>query len=376
MKKIVVILLSITILLSIAGCQITDPSSSQFESSSSVINNPVSVSSTPSKASSAVSQTGNESATSSADSFAMTATNGTPENHITYIYYTIPISYMKQGMQILTGDGGWYNDVNEIVKNAPSAENLKKHYIIDMYSDFANIPAIDEYPELTDGFICSNGEWDFFPTKVRYEEYAFDHQPNKPEWDEYFNKLISNHCNNTPLIYINAWLFDWNGDGIEDAYVNACNLFYLNENRNPNPPYYDDTGTYTLTVFFLSGNEPICNSDDIVFNYVSKEPLTDDNIASYIADDGSGSEDYSTENYCYDGWISIQYDSQGDLIKCPIFISGEWGKSYEYEIIICDIDGDGNSELITTNYNEYSPYVVYKLIDGKPIEVFRITRPA
>jgi len=96
MKKIVVILLSVALLVSLAGCN-----SVTLSGSSSVISSPSSVSLTSSKAQSALSQTGSVSAPSSEDPSAMTATNGTPENHITYLhdfrYY--PVSYMKQGVQ-------------------------------------------------------------------------------------------------------------------------------------------------------------------------------------------------------------------------------------------------------------------------------------
>lgn len=354
MKKTILIILSIALLLSLAGCRSMTPigSSSIFSSQSSV-------SLTSSKA---------QSAASSVDPSAMTATNGTPENHITYIYYSIPISYMKQNVQILSGDGGWYNDVNEIVKNAPSADNLKKYYIADMYSDVANIPTIDEYPELTDGFICSNGNWDFFPNKVRYEEYTFGNQPNKPEWDKYFMSRIKEKTDETPLIYVNAWFFDWNRDGIEDAFVNASNTLYSKEDNTPNPPSSDKTVTYTISVLFLSGNEPF-ETSGYISNYISKKPLEkdDDGIVSY-----NQSKKILGEHFI----SAIQYDSKRYLIICPIFNSGEYGRYEEDEMILCDIDGDGKSEFITTSLSEYSPYIVYKLFNGKPIEVFRITRPA
>jgi len=59
------------------------------------------------------------------------------------------------------------------------------------------------------------------------------------------------------------------------------------------------------------------------------------------------------------------------LMYCPLYESGYWADFDKNEIILCDIDGDGKSEMITTNFGEYCAWIVYKLINGKPTEVFR-----
>jgi len=293
----------------------------------------------------------------------MTATNGTPENHITYFhdFYDYGISYMKQGVQILTGDGGDECDVLKIVAIAPEAENLTKFYIKEMYSSDSKLPS--EYP-LADLYMCSNGNWDFFPTKVRYEKYTLENQPNKPEWDQYFMSRIKEESDVTPLIYVEAYIFDWNKDGIEDAFVTAGNTFPSNEDAKPNPPYYDHTAVYTITAFFLSGEEPL-ETSGYVTTYLTKEPVNEKNeiYRSYN----------KLENDFGDHMESaIQYDSKGGLIICPIFTFEDYDGTSEDDMILCDIDGDGNSELIVIISGIYNPIIVYKLVNGKQVEVFRV----
>jgi len=358
MKRIIVISLSINLLLSLAGCRSITPSGS-----SSIFSSPSSEA---------------QSAVSSEDPSAMTATNGTPENHITYLHYLkyYGVSYMKERVQILTGDGGMDWDVEEIVKNAPIGDSLKRYYVKDMYEQ-GTIPTVkDKYdhPALTNEFISSNGNWNFFPIKVRYEKYTLEKQPNKPEWDQYFMSRIKEESDVTPLIYVDAWLFDWNGDGIEDAFVNASNTFYEFEEDNviPNPPFYDKTATYTLPVLFLSGNEPF-ETTGVVEGSITKKPL----IEEWDEDEGECVSYNRLNQNIGEHFISaIQYDSKGKLMICPIYNSVEYNRAEEDEIMLSDIDGDGKSEFIIRESFLYGPIIVYKLIDGKPVEIFQVATSA
>ncbi len=350
MKKAIVILLSVALLVSLAGCHAVTPSGSS------------SVSVSPS--SEAQSAITGESVASSKEVFSIPSTIGTPTDHVTYLYDSdyYPVSHMKEGAQILSGDVGMCGFVNEYIGRTPSVENLKRHYIKDMYDDSGKTLFDESEYSLSDLFICSNGDWDFFPTKVRYEKYTLQNQPDKPEWDEYFMSRIKEVSDVTPLIYTNAYFFDWNGDGIEDALVYACNTFDSNEDCEPNPPYYDKTATYNLSVLFLSGNIPF-EIDGYVTDYVTKKPCDNDNRETY---------NESIDHFDSHEKSAIQYDSEGNLMVCPIFIRGEYMVVEEDIVILSDIDGDGKTELIIIDVNEYSGINIYKLINGKPIKVFKI----
>jgi hypothetical protein len=124
---------------------------------------------------------------------------------IAYVGYT-PVSFLVEGEQQLVGGDDddwvtWRNHVFEIVKNAPSYDEL---------------PVIETPYETGWGFntIASNGEWEFFPVDVRYESYTLDIQPDRPEWSAYF-RSISSIPEDIPVIFTDAWVFDWNNDGAE-----------------------------------------------------------------------------------------------------------------------------------------------------------------
>lgn len=347
MKRIIVTLMSVTLLVSLAGCHSVTPSGS-----SSILGSPSSEA---------------QSAASYIDPSGMTATNGTPENHITYIefgndYYAL--SYMKQGVQILTVDRGIDWDVAEIAPNIPKGENLEKHYVPVMNSNGEKISSKEElWYSNADMVVSSNGKWDFFPTKVRYEKYTLQNQPNNPEWEKYFLSRIQEKSDNTPVIYLDAFFFDWNGDGIDDAFVNASNIIdTTDEKPKPNPPYAEKTSVYMLSALFLSGNEPL-ETSGYVWDCITKEPLKEDDegISYNVSKDDWGGSLIS----------AIQYDSEGNLMICPVYQGGNWFDFVcEDTMILSDIDGDGISEWIVFYLGEYTGIVVCKLIDGKPVEIF------
>ncbi|HOP09874.1 MAG TPA: hypothetical protein PK629_00095 [Oscillospiraceae bacterium] len=355
MRKTMVILLSVALLVSLAGCRSVTPSRS-----SSVISSPSSVSAISSEEDSDISEISIVSVTSSEETSEMTATNGTPEDHITYIA-GYAVSYMKQGIEILTVDRGISWDVAEIAPNVPDWETLEKHYVSVMNSNGEKIPSEEPGNSNAEVVVSSNGNWDFFPTKVRYEEYTMQNQPNNPEWDDYFRSRIQEKSDDTPVIYLDAWFFDWNGDGIEDAFVNASNMIYTTEDKpKPNPPYADNTSVYMLSALFLSGNDPL-ETSGYVWDCFTKEPLEGEGISYNLSKEGRGGSTIS----------AIQYDSEGNLMICPVYEGGYWFDIiYEDTMVLSDIDGDGVSEWIVFNLSEYTGIIVYKLIDGKPVEIF------
>jgi hypothetical protein len=127
---------------------------------------------------------------------------------------------------------------------------------------------------------------------------------------------------------------------------------------------------YSFSALFVDGSEPLEMSASI--HEIGNEPVNEhkDIYVSYMLSDES--PDWS-EHFV----TAVQYDSKGNLIECPIFNRGEYDRSIEPEIIIADIDGDGQAELITLHYSIYSPIIVYRIDDsGRLTESFRINTPA
>lgn len=56
--------------------------------------------------------------------------------------------------------------------------------------------------------IATNGNWDLFPIKIRYEKYHAENQPNRQEWVDYFRDKLNEVSPNIPLVFTEAWFFD------------------------------------------------------------------------------------------------------------------------------------------------------------------------
>ena len=162
------------------------------------------------------------------------------------------------GRQRITG----YAVPGKYTEIFPSFEYLPKIDASKMYID-GNIPVYSSYAYSEDNpmsIIASNGEWDFFPTKVRYEKYTINNQPDRPEWTGYFRKKIDEVSPDTPVIIEGAFFFDWNGDGTQTVIVNAGNMFEAADSTGfmkdcsvpttPLPPPSDKTAYYQMAAIF------------------------------------------------------------------------------------------------------------------------------
>lgn len=288
---------------------------------------------------------------------------------ITYVNcrFYFPVSYVSGGKQQLSGydkDINWFDwqkEVAERVESAPDFDTLRT--IETMYSEGES----GDFRIFTD--IVSNGDWEFFPVKVRYEEYTLDNQPAHKEWIDYFGEKITKISPETPLIFKEAWFFDWDMDGEEEVMVVASNVIWHvgvggdgQKGAAPNPPPADKTAKYEMSALFINGNDPI-NYGERIGAWTSKEQLGEENYIheSYLPFKG-GENTLSV----------IQLDAQGKFMKCPVYgFDGINGTNKLY-VLLCDIDGDGMSELLTWMEVVYAPIIVHKLIDGKPQEVFKI----
>jgi len=157
-------------------------------------------------------------------------------------------------------------------------------------------------------------------------------------------------------------------DGKETAIVSVGNIIWHSSDRKnnetSNPPHSDTTANYLLSALFMAGSDPFDLGGYIREDSPSKKPLSEENgiYMSFLPSKEGWSENY---------FSVIQLDAQGKLIECPVFVSGGSGYYVAYMMmLLCDIDGDGNPELITKWTFEYSPITVYKLIDGRPQEIF------
>ena len=294
------------------------------------------------------------------------------ESSAFYIEYGnryLPVSLIVEGKQIFTGEL-WYDEADDIVveTGGPTSDDLPKHSISDMYKAGSGRPS-DGVIGLMVGRVAANAEWNLFPIQISYTRYSLENQPEDTAWVEYFTQAIGALSDSTPLIFTEAWRFDWNGDGVEDALVNVSNTLISYDDIEPKPPHADDTVIYTLSALFVSGLEPIAIMNSI--SSIEKDPLDDEKgiHVSYTISDVSPEW---AEHYV----SSIQYDEEGEFIQSPIFNSGEFGRAGEPGMLLCDIDGDGYCELLIVPSGIYAPVVVYKLVDGVLHEELRIYTPA
>ena len=93
-----------------------------------------------------------------------------PENSIFYVKYGsayLPISYVQEGSQVLTGDGGWFFELEEKFRNmnAPKPEDLSKISSFDMYESGSQLPP-DDWAWLLEDTAVSDKSWNFFPPKL------------------------------------------------------------------------------------------------------------------------------------------------------------------------------------------------------------------
>jgi len=310
---------------------------------------------------------------------------GTPDtpntaNSAFYIQYGnayLPVSYVRNGHELLSGNGGWYSDVQSRLPEGLAAADAQRYAVKEMYRKGSPTPYDTHLPTgyIDENVICQNiamcGDWDPFPVKVQYESYTLDHQPRNETWFNYFAKKIHAVSPETPVVIKEAWFFDLNGDGREEAFVNANNTFYSPEDDTPNPPAAQITAVYAFSAVFF-GHGEVLETGKSAITTICNAPVNEQKgiFNSYQIDKESPEW---TEHFV----TAVQYDAEGRLITCPVFNYGEYDRFCEQEIVLCDIDGDGQAELIIMHYSIYSPLIVYRFNDeGRLVESFRLTTPA
>lgn len=232
------------------------------------------------------------------------------------------------------------------------------------------------------GFCCvaSSGDWALFPAKVTYCQYTAEDQPDRPEWTDYVRSWLNGLCFDTPAIISEAWIFDWNGT--QAAVVTASNVAAVSEGAlltkqddyaNPNVPSGETTAVYTVSALFTAGNAPL--ELHSAYLEVPPGPLGSTELGvSYLPPDG--------DFVSFQQFLSVtQYDASGNMVLCPVFCDhgGELNlRIFRYRpgFLLCDLDGDGETELVESRNGHSSLYcssIVFRLEDGAPQRLCSIT---
>ena len=256
----------------------------------------------------------------------------------------LPVSYVKDGEQQLTGSFWGYDAIADAVADMPAADSLARI-----------------------GAVATNGMWDLFPVEVNHKTYTMETQPAQEDWYRYFEeKLADLDAADTPVIITEAWVFVW--DGVKTAVVNAGNVLLSGDDTVRrgaahiplNPPVGENAIMYQMSVLFREGNEPI----DLIYAetaQVSYRPPQDEAWQHIFS--------------------AVQYDARGSLTVCPVFtdFTGELvTRGFRYspaQYVVCNVDGDGVVELLQGcdgSSSLTSRYSVYKLNGGTPEVVFSL----
>jgi hypothetical protein len=235
--------------------------------------------------------------------------------------------------------------------------------------------------------VRSGGDWDFFPIQVRYERYAFDDQPDQPEWTVFVKDTIAGYeplywqeilLADAPIVFTDAWFFTW--DGLEMTVVNASNMADRGRTRDidrsnfsPNPPPAEDTVIYHVSVLFIEGREPHVFVNSVLTGPIH-QPMDDAPVpfGSWLPSESS--EWFWEEVQWFD---VVQYDENGNWMVCPMFYAG--GHDFIPAVVtamLIDIDGCGDPELVIhTPGNSRGLIQIFKFADGQLEAVYQNLTP-
>lgn len=310
------------------------------------------------------------------------ASNGYEADSLTYIQFSdmneaLPVSYIKKGRQMLNGDGekNLYSILQTtLLREALPAEKL-------LYKTEAD-SAIYEKRRSPD-YSCrvmTSGKWELFPGEVRYQSYSLRKQPAKSGWNRYFKKYLKNHVVDSPVVIKESYTFDWNGVGME--LVTASNVMVregkdckIADGRNKKGilPLNRNAAVYTISALFKNGKAVLDVFSNIQRVSVSERAFepSGSGISFWQPSDGSWYQDYI-------GSVQIGTDGKHKKFRCCFNMYGESSmREYCYfpEFLICDMDGDGKSEVIVYHGGSDSlrqRIVIYRRVHGKLERSFSI----
>ncbi len=331
---------------------------------------------------------------------------------VKYFNTWLPVSVVTDGKQFLLDalakDVPWYFDVYQqlglpqdyrgeellqplrLPATAEVNVNTWHNYDLDeMFSAGSAIPAdiaddgwLSDYT-LSDGSamfgeVALSGDWEPFLTTVRFEAYTPERQPENLPCKEQIMAVLQdmaeqNDADVPPLLAKCGYYFDIDGDGREEALLNFGNLCNMQADA-PNPPATVNPLIYSLTVY-VSGSGEVLLMDSFDFT-VDREPLrldtndsSNDIYYSYLPPEQA---DDWYEQYC----AAYQYDAAGGIAPSPIYNCGEFCPASEMHMVLADIDGDGQTEMLTCMQALYYPLAVYKFDGDNIVSQFAVITPA
>lgn len=242
--------------------------------------------------------------------------------------FFVPLSYIVEGHQLLTGDIGSYSiALEKLFSETPSAESLTQI----------------EAPEGSGlGPIASNGTWNFFPDTVQYNTYEPDSQPDKQEWTQYFEEKLAAMGYDGPVLIRQSASFQ--GASTEIAVVTASNvtasgtwdLLESSVIHQTERPANKQPGVYVLMALFVQGQETL----EVYRQYEEVSPSL-----------GSDYLPWTQDTSFMQTLSALQFDSEGNVTEYPIYMdmTGEARlriMGTQPVFLIADINGDNASELI------------------------------
>ncbi len=228
------------------------------------------------------------------------------------------------------------------------------------------------------GGVALSGDWEPFPTPVRFEAYTPEKQPQDLPGEERIMEILQslaeeNNADVPPLLAKCGYYFDIDGDGREEALLNFGNLCNMQADA-PNPPAAANPLIYSMTVY-VSGSGEVLTMDSFGFT-VEQQPLfmdmNDSNNDIYYSYLPPKQADDWYEQYC----AAYQYDAADGIAPSPIYNCGEFDPAGEMHMVLADIDGDGQAEMLTCMHTIYYPLSVYKFDGDMPVSQFEVITPA
>lgn len=193
-------------------------------------------------------------------------TTGAPQNrqipdgiHLACLEWgTNVISLTRDGEQLISGHN-WYSEFEKMAKEIALDVEMNLYDMDGMYLNTLQEPIqrvlyadLSEYstPDGVMDWIAIGGDWQPFPCTVRYEKYTLESQPQNEVWTDHFAGMLTEDISDTPVIITEAWFFDLDKDGRNEAYVNAYNALPTEKDAGANPPPAEKTGLYSFSTLF------------------------------------------------------------------------------------------------------------------------------
>ena len=214
--------------------------------------------------------------------------------------------------------------------------------------------------------VSTNGGWELFPDKAVRETYTIDRQPDRPDWTDYFSRKLAASGWDCPVLIREVLTFSWGGRQAE--IVTGSNVLITATDEDEHWWGEDVTGemlaaaqlpakrsrsVYRCSVLFLEGAEPM-----ELETYYGEEIPEDGWLGRSDLDLGLLTF-FSAAEYRPDGGVDTYRVFCDDSTELNLRY---WG--YAPRFLICDLDGDGRSELVYDHDDSSSLYhhtFIYRL---------------